>query len=757
MKKRYEILAVFCLFCLLEIVFWYWALLPDRTFFLRDLSLEIVPKRAFWVHSGGFALWNPLGFFGIPYAANPQSEAFYPFNFFYLLFGAERGLVFYIVFHHLLFLFTFYLAFRELGFGLESSLVSALSFAFGGFFCSLTILVVLLSTVAWFPLVILVLSRAWKQNWFWHGLLLGPLVGMQFLAGEVEMALMGWGLAVLAVALAPGHAFNRRAASRMTAALGVGIFWGAVLSCFQLALTLQMIPLSNRASGFSLEDALAWSVRLRELKSIVLANYIIPAPAFEQRYGVYWGIGFFSEFPYFFSCYAGIIVLLLAVLSTFRGERRRIFFWLSVLLFGLVMVLGEQIPVYRFFYRVVPGFDILRMPVKFLYLFNFGLVSMAALGWEACGGRSRKRLGWSLLACGLVLLLVLVIFPVRLEELARNAVVIERRFLVQSVLKTLCFLVLGAGLVALTSPGNKSRVGLVLALLIFADLFYAHRWLNPAVDRNFYKTLTRGVRVFVEEHELQTVPVRVLPLSRNEDTNEIDKVLNPLATFTGLWNELEGFMPVYFRLNSVRAYSSFHPADILAFNELVAKAGVGQRRMIFNRAGIEYVFAPSRGFIFLGNHFPRAAVFYHARAVGRREQIFALWAEPDFPGQRTLLLEGADTESDEGGQLKMSEPARVAAYENERVVVEAEAREDGWLLLLDSYYPGWRAEVDGTAAEIYRANGFFRAVRVPAGRHKVVFDFHPGNFYRGLAVSGLGFLVWVGMMLFCFRIRRSSR
>ena len=757
MKKRNEILAVFGLFCLLEIGFWYFALLPGKTFFLRDLSLEIIPKRTFWAHAGGFALWNPLGFFGIPYAANPQSEAFYPFNFFYLFFGAERGLVFYIVFHHLLFLFTFYLAFRELGFGLESSLVSALGFAFGGFFCSLTILIVLLSTVAWFPLMVMVLSRAWQKNWLGYGLLLAPLVCMQMLAGEVEMAVMSWGLAVLAVALAPAHVFNGRAAEKMMAALGVGVFFGAAFSSFQLALTLQMIPWSNRASGFLLEDALAWSVRFRELKSIVIPNYIIPAPAFEQRYGVYWGIGFFSEFPYFFSYYAGIIILLLSVLPFLSRYRGRSWFWLALALIALVMVLGEQIPVYKFFYRVVPGFKLFRMPVKFFYLLDFALVSMAALGYEAFEGRSRKRLAWMLLGSGLVLLLLLMIFSVRLEELDRNAVLIERRFLVQSLLKSLCFLLLGAGLVALTSPENKSRVGLLLALLIFADLFLAHRWLNPAVDHNFYNTLNYTVRRFIQEHEAQTVPARMLTLSRNEDTNEIEKALNPLATFTDLWNGLEGLMPVYFRINGYRAYSSFHLADILTVNDLILKAGMGQRRLIFNRADIEYVFAPSRGFMSLGNPFSRARIFYNARALPERERIFSLWVDPNFPAQRTLLLEGRNFESGSGGNLVMSEPARVVAYENEKVVVEAEAKKDGWLLLLDSFYPGWKALVDSAPAEVVRADGFFRAVRVPAGRHEVIFYFHPEIFYRALMVSGLGLVLWVGMILFSFKIKRSGQ
>ncbi len=71
----------------------------------------------------------------------------------------------------------------------------------------------------------------------------------------------------------------------------------------------------------------------------------------------------------------------------------------------------------------------------------------------------------------------------------------------------------------------------------------------------------------------------------------------------------------------------------------------------------------------------------------------------------------------------------------EEIVISAEAPSDALLVLRDTWYPGWKATVDGSETAIYRANGCFRAVRVPAGRHQVHFRYHPTLVYISGAVS----------------------
>ena len=65
-----------------------------------------------------------------------------------------------------------------------------------------------------------------------------------------------------------------------------------------------------------------------------------------------------------------------------------------------------------------------------------------------------------------------------------------------------------------------------------------------------------------------------------------------------------------------------------------------------------------------------------------------------------------------------------------RVELVTTSAVDGLLMLHDSYYPGWIAEVDGRPAPVRQTHQLFREVEVPAGRHRVVFRFAPFSLFN---------------------------
>jgi uncharacterized membrane protein YfhO len=86
------------------------------------------------------------------------------------------------------------------------------------------------------------------------------------------------------------------------------------------------------------------------------------------------------------------------------------------------------------------------------------------------------------------------------------------------------------------------------------------------------------------------------------------------------------------------------------------------------------------------------------------------------------------------------------------LVITLTAERPAWLVIADTYYPGWHAEVNGAPITIQRANLAFRAVQVEAGASTVRMRYEPGWLQPGAFISGLSLLV----LLLLFRLRVPS-
>ena len=100
-------------------------------------------------------------------------------------------------------------------------------------------------------------------------------------------------------------------------------------------------------------------------------------------------------------------------------------------------------------------------------------------------------------------------------------------------------------------------------------------------------------------------------------------------------------------------------------------------------------------------------------------------------------------------------PARVVSRTDTEVRLDVQAKADGHVALLDTFYPGWHAEVDGRERPILAADLAFRAVAVPPGRHTVRFFYRPTGVIAGGALS-LAALLAIGVCLIGLRRRGGS-
>jgi O-antigen/teichoic acid export membrane protein len=112
-------------------------------------------------------------------------------------------------------------------------------------------------------------------------------------------------------------------------------------------------------------------------------------------------------------------------------------------------------------------------------------------------------------------------------------------------------------------------------------------------------------------------------------------------------------------------------------------------------------------------------------------------------------------------------PQSVITYTINEVFVDAEVGEPSWLVLADSYFPGWKAfarpqgggEGAETEIEIYRVNGTFRGVMLEPGDWTVRFKYSPDTVKVGAFVSfiaGMTMVFLVGLYLWRFFYREED-
>ena len=95
----------------------------------------------------------------------------------------------------------------------------------------------------------------------------------------------------------------------------------------------------------------------------------------------------------------------------------------------------------------------------------------------------------------------------------------------------------------------------------------------------------------------------------------------------------------------------------------------------------------------------------------------------------------------------LSEPVRIARLEPQRVALEASLEAEGYVVFTDAFFPGWEATLDGEPVEILPANVAVRAVRVPAGEHRIEMRYAPRSVRTGLWLGLLSISIAVALLV----------
>jgi hypothetical protein len=680
------------------------------------------------LHHGELRLWNPYLFCGYPLYNDPQVHPFYPPNLFL------HSLLPYRLAYDLNLFLHFFFSGAAMFWLLRGSGRSEAAATLGGVLWMLLgynahwiSTGILMGASVFAPLALLGLQRGLARRDFTSLALGGLSLGLVILGSHGQHALhlmIFFSLWMLVSWIRVGEARSfllKGGALYLGAALGVGA--AAILTQLDSVMNGLRVP----GDDLQLHYASPWSQPLY-IAGVALGKVCIPPGGLLR-----------SEF----TIYAGVVGTLLAAAGAARGFRDPWIRFVTIVA-GAILLVAFVKPLAEFM-LLVPFLN-LGMPARWLYVFGFALALLAAAGVDALREEPAKSLR-ALVIGGAVCLLVLAV------QYKRGAWV-----------ESLIGLALAAAWI-LTSR-SAPRLGMAFCFAaILCDLLPNFVLFNRHADPAPLAT-----------------PVPALETLASGDpwraTGSLRSAGGPPPADGWIFSIGNNILALH-GVEAVMGYEAIAPQSAvdfcLAINGGKGVMGSGRVLAVINPdsrlldlANLKYFFMPwpydpGPRFRKLGEWGP-LTVYENSAALPRAYLASsAAIAATEKDAYAALLSEGFDPRTTVVLQQDQfpSEPPRVSlgggsvAWKSrgaDRFELQVEAKADSILVVSDTDYPGWEAELDGRATPIRRANLAFRAVAVPAGTHRVTMRFRPRSARNGIILSGFSA---IAILAFCGRRKRS--
>ena len=500
-----------------------------------------------------------------------------------------------------------------------------------------------------------------------------------------------------------------------------------------------LLPLSALGSVSDRAEALGWdwSSRMAYWPANVL-TFFVPYVHGDISDNTYMGPSIFWE-DY---GYLGLLTALLAGYGGLRARRQPLgAFAVAMTLAAYLLVLGPATPVFRVAYELVPGMKLFRLPTRFLIVVELGLALLAAIG------------------------------VTRL----RDALV--RRWPEPSRFPQIIAVALCAG----------TTVDLWVHQPRQNPMVPATAWLAAPASVQAIHADSQQPRTFTPRHRELHTPRLPAALGWADTTPyfELRDVLEP-NTGGGFWNTPSAncYAGIAARWH-VDVWGDHNRPRSLVSRRASVNFESGLLRIhpalpkVLRAYGVSHVLSPypqegtglplmsrdGHAYIYRVEGSARVRFVPSARSVtGDREAASRFLAAGFDPAREILLHDAPDGLAGilPPGATPPEAMGRAAiTRENTRELdIEVDAPQDGFLLLADTFYPGWTARVDGVGTPLYRANLAVRGVALPKGRHEVRFEYGAPEFFRGLTITLAAIaalLLWVGAAFYADRRARRRR
>lgn len=646
-------------------------------FFLASRSFPNIVLRQY----GQLPLWDPYQHFGIPFFGNAQSSILYPPNLVFFLSEPSKIASWMFVAHHVWGGAGVFFLCRRLQTSKVGAFAGYVSFLGAPYSIAHTMEghYNQLCVISWIPWAFLAYDMFLFDSKRGR-CLVAVTLSLGFFAGHAQE--LFYLVTVLSVFVAL-DAFKRFRFGRADS--GKQLIFGWVFIGF-LTLGLVAVELSQIAI------VAKSSIRANGLSILAAGQGIYWRNLLQLFYP--WAMGGPSDYqhptlPFWESiCYFGVLPFGLAMLGVVRKYRVG---WVSrfgwLWLFGIIFAFGSSSPVFRVFFFYWPGGSLFRAPSRMLFFCSFSVSVLVAFGVDAVVGfaRQKLRLGWAVAIC---LIIVMTI------ELSMFSYAVSRG-IPRGQLRNE-----NAAVQALLPAYGGGRIAADQQLLTDAEAVkYSIPKLQGYQPVPLFTTLA-AVRNATNADPVETaLGFRKLTL---------DALVRPgidlLSVRYVIVRPHAGQMPTGFRLISRGMV-----------RDTVTLRGADTRHIPFEI----YENTKALPVAYITRNLSVPTKVNNSRGEVRSVDSFD-----------TLLL---PKNGQNGNSSPKLEQVRVLRYSPNSIVLLVSVDAPGYVVLTDTWFPGWVASVDGEPSEVHRANDAFRAVKLRPGTHRVEFTYRP----RLLVITGV--------------------
>ena len=721
LHRRIASAALFPALLFLIVAAFYWKLTLTRQFdwiWGPDLANQVLPwfqVQAEQWHQHRFPLWDPYLWAGQPLLGQAQPGGAYPLNWILFLMPLHNGKIalgvlqwYFVVIHWMAAVFCYCLC-RDLGRSRAASLIGGCIFTFSSYMAT-TGWPQMINGVVWAPLVFLFQLRALEgRRPLPSAVASGAFLGVSWLSGHHQVPIF---LTLAWAAIWLFHIFRHgrpHFALVKLAALG-GVFM-LLTGALQILPALEYGRLALRWAGAA--DALHWN---ESVPYYVHARYAlfphgllgIVFPALHDNANPYVGIVAFA-------------LALLGIACCWRERWTPLF--AALVLFSLVYALGPHSVFQGFLYAALPEVEKARVPSVAVFLSGLGIAVLAS---RAVDSLARGPVSpWPRRAVHASLVFGLLTFAILFAVYAAHDL---NATFDDAVLITAFSALLLAALLHAWRTGNLTRdqgATLALLLVLFELGNPAQAILADRSDKNLTAWLDRlrGNADIAEFLHRQPGSFRIaiddpdVPLDWSE--------WNGLATMKGMTASVTTNV-------AAGEFDNWQSRLLAGIRYTIArKPKLADDRDVFTAAGGLKVYESPTAF-------PLAWAVHRLAKVPNADAGRALvWGhlfelhDMAFSQETVPTLPSCAAAGETVSLHRLpAGGADLAVRLNCASVV----------VLSDTFYPGWKAAVDGRSTRIYEVDGYMRGVLVPSGAHTVALRYRPLGVYAGAALTLLGLL-----------------